>query len=206
MSNKETRVATESFEVRSEDGRNTLVGYGAVFGKRSQDLGGFREVIDPKAFNRTVNNDNDVLVTMNHDVNFLLGRTGAGTARVSVDEIGVRYEVDLPDTTTGADVRALAERGDLFGSSFTFSIPKDGDTWERDEDGTRLRTLTEVRLYELGPVVSPAYLDTSVAVRSLEDVEASEEEEASVADDDVTEEARDEPTLSPSERRRRIIR
>lgn len=204
MSNKETRVATESFEVRSEDGRNTLVGYGAVFGKRSQDLGGFREVIDPKAFNRTVNNDNDVLVTMNHDVNFLLGRTGAGTARVSVDEVGVRYEVDLPDTTTGADVRALAERGDLFGSSFTFSIPKDGDTWERDEDGTRVRTLTEVRLYELGPVVSPAYLDTSVAVRSLEEAEAAE---VSVdEEDDAVEEARVEPTLSPSERRRRIIR
>lgn len=204
MSNKETRVATESFEVRSEDGRNTLVGYGAVFGKRSQDLGGFREVIDSKAFNRTVNNDNDVLVTMNHDVNFLLGRTGAGTARVSVDEVGVRYEVDLPDTTTGADVRALAERGDLFGSSFTFSIPKDGDTWERDEDGTRVRTLTEVRLYELGPVVSPAYLDTSVAVRSLEEAEAAE---VSVdEEDDAVEEARDEPTLSPSERRRRIIR
>lgn len=204
MSSKETRVATESFEVRSEDGRNTLVGYGAVFGKRSQDLGGFREVIDPKAFNRTVNNDNDVLVTMNHDVNYLLGRTGAGTARVSVDEVGVRYEVDLPDTTTGADVRALAERGDLFGSSFTFSIPKDGDTWRRDDDGTRVRTLTEVRLYELGPVVSPAYLDTTVAMRSLEDVEAAE-----VSDDedgDVMEEARDEPTLSPSERRRRVIR
>jgi HK97 family phage prohead protease len=204
MSNKETRIATESFEVRSEDGRNTLVGYGAVFGKRSQDLGGFREVIDPKAFNRTVNNDNDVLVTMNHDVNFLLGRTGAGTARVSVDEVGVRYEVDLPETTTGADVRALAERGDLFGSSFTFSIPKDGDRWERDEDGTRIRTLTEVRLFELGPVVSPAYLDTTVAVRSLEDHEAAE---VSVEEDEgETEEARDEPTLSPSERRRRIIR
>lgn len=204
MSNKETRIATESFEVRSEDGRNTLVGYGAVFGKRSQDLGGFREVIDPKAFNRTVSNDNDVLVTMNHDVNYLLGRTGAGTARVSVDEVGVRYEVDLPETTTGADVRALAERGDLFGSSFTFSIPKDGDKWERDEDGNRLRTLTEVRLFELGPVVSPAYLDTSVAVRSLEDVEAAEV--SAVEDDDVVEEAREEPTLSPSERRRRIIR
>lgn len=204
MSNKETRIATESFEVRSEDGRNTLVGYGAVFGKRSQDLGGFREVIDPKAFNRTVNNDNDVLVTMNHDVNFLLGRTGAGTARISVDEVGVRYEVDLPETTTGADVRALAERGDLFGSSFTFSIPKDGDRWERDEDGTRIRTLTEVRLFELGPVVSPAYLDTTVAVRSLEDHEAAE---VSVEEDEgEAEEARDEPTLSPSERRRRIIR
>jgi HK97 family phage prohead protease len=151
-----------------------------------------------------VNNDNDVLVTMNHDVNFLLGRTGAGTARVSVDEVGVRYEVDLPETTTGADVRALAERGDLFGSSFTFSIPKDGDRWERDEDGTRIRTLTEVRLFELGPVVSPAYLDTTVAVRSLEDHEAAE---VSVEEDEgETEEARDEPTLSPSERRRRIIR
>jgi len=200
---KETRILTEPIEVRkAEDGTRTMVGYGAVFGKLSQDLGGFREVIAPGAFNRTVQNQKDILVTVNHDVNSLLGRTGAGTARVSVDEIGVRYEVDLPDTVAGRDAEVLASRGDLFGSSFTFSVTKDGDSWEKDEDGRRLRTLNEVKLYELGPVVSPAYLDTTVALRSFGEIEASEDTQEEIIEEDETRES----TLNPAINAARFIR
>jgi HK97 family phage prohead protease len=181
----ETRVLDLSavpMEIRADDdGNRTLVGYGAVFGKRSQDLGGFEEVIAPEAFNRTIKNQKDILVTLNHDVGALLGRTAAGTARIDVDEVGVRYSVDLPDTTTGRDVEVLASRGDLFGSSFTFSVTPKGDSWSKDDDGTRVRTLNEVRLYELGPVVSPAYLDTTVALRSMEAIQ--EEREVEVDDE-----------------------
>ena len=171
MSDKETRILPvtdlPSVEVRSsEDGKRTLVGYGAVFGKRSQDFGGWSEVIDAKAFNRTLQNQKDILVTMDHDIRSLLGRTSAGTARVAVDDVGLRYEVDLPNTSAGNDVAELAARGDLFGSSFVFQTV--ADSWEKEERGGRLRTLKEVRLYEVGPVVSPAYLDTTVALRSLE--------------------------------------
>jgi HK97 family phage prohead protease len=204
----ETRVIDLSnvpMELRADDdGNRTLTGYGAVFGKRSQDLGGFEEVIAPDAFNRTIKNQKDILVTLNHDVGSLLGRSAAGTARISVDEVGVRYEVDLPDTTTGRDVEVLAQRGDLFGSSFTFSVTPKGDSWSKDDDGTRVRTLNEVRLYELGPVVSPAYLDTTVALRSYEIQEAreiEEEDRETQAEptlpivDDVVEETQAKPTL-----------
>jgi len=191
MEKNETRILgaeAVGIEVRAnDDGGRTLVGYGAVFGKRSQDLGGFQEVISPGAFNRTIKNTKDVLVTLNHDVNALLGRTAAGTARLSVDEVGVRYEVDLPDTSTGRDVEVLASRGDLFGSSFTFSVTDKGQSWAK-EDGVRVRTLNEVKLYELGPVVSPAYLDTTVALRSMEAIqdETEEEEEDSETRQDDT--------------------
>jgi hypothetical protein len=191
---KETRILDSvDFEVRADEetGTRTLVGYGAVFGKLSQDLGGFREVIEPAAFNRTVQNNKDILVTMNHNVDQLLGRSGAGTARISVDEVGVRYEVDLPDTATGRTVEVLASRGDLFGSSFTFSVPDKGATVEKDEDGRKLRRLHEVRLYELGPVVSPAYLDTTVALRSIESYVDTEEEE------DRSQEEEEEETRTP---------
>lgn len=182
----ETRVLGRKnapLELRvDDDGVRTLVGYGAVFDSLSQDLGGFRETITPTAFNRTVSQDRDVLVTFNHDVNHLLGRTGAGTARLGIDEVGVRYEVDLPETASARDVAELAARGDLFGSSFTFSVTDKGDEWSKDEDGNRIRTLNEVRLYELGPVVSPAYLDTTVALRSMEAIADETEEEEDPAE------------------------
>ena len=194
MEQNETRVLgaeAVGIEIRAaDDGGRTLVGYGAVFGKRSQDLGGFQEVISPGAFNRTIKNTKDVLVTLNHDVGALLGRTGAGTARLSVDDVGVRYEVDLPSTSAGKDVEILASRGDLFGSSFTFSVPPKGEAWSKDDDGVRVRTLNEVRLYELGPVVSPAYLDTTVALRSMDSVEeVPEEEEESISTRETTADA-----------------
>lgn len=162
--NTETRSATGTVTI--DDGR--LVGYAAVFGKRSQDLGGFVEEIAPAAFNRTLSFRNDVVATFNHNVDQLLGRTAANTARVAVDDIGLRYEIDVPDTQIGRDVRTLAERGDLAGSSFTFAVTPAGYEW-RQEDGVRVRTLNEVKLFELGPVTNPAYLDTTVAVRSLDE-------------------------------------
>lgn len=198
---KETRILSEPLEVReAEDGTRTLVGYGAVFGKFSQDLGGFREIIDPAAFNRTIQNQKDILVTVNHNVDRLLGRTAAGTARVNVDEVGVRYEVDIPDTMDGRDAMTLATRGDLFGSSFTFATV--ADDWAKDEDGRRVRTLKEVRLFELGPVVSPAYLDTTVALRSMDALEEETLEEETIEED----ETRDKHTLNPAQVASRFTR
>tara|TARA_R110000803_G_scaffold57828_1_gene115934 strand:- start:129 stop:764 length:636 start_codon:yes stop_codon:yes gene_type:complete len=170
---KETRVVATLpvHELRMVEGAESdgtmLVGYGAVFGKRSQDLGGFTEIIEPAAFNRSLSEGGDVLCCVNHDVNLLLGRSASDTLRLSVDDVGLRYEIDMPDTTAGRDAMALAKRGDLFGSSFTFSVAPSGERWTEDDEGRKTRFLSEVRLYELGPVVSPAYLDTTVASRSM---------------------------------------
>jgi HK97 family phage prohead protease len=174
MMSKETRVvATQPVhELRMVDdegsGATMLVGYGAVFGKRSQDLGGFTEIIEPAAFNRSLSEGGDVLCCVNHDVNLLLGRSASDTLRLSVDDVGLRYEIDMPDTSAGRDAMVLAERGDLFGSSFTFSVAPSGERWSEDDEGRKTRFLSEVRLYELGPVVSPAYLDTTTGVRSMD--------------------------------------
>jgi HK97 family phage prohead protease len=163
--NIETRITSVGGPMVNADDR-TLVGYGAVFGKPSQDLGGFTEIIEPDAFNRTLGHGGDVLCCVNHDPNQLLGRSMSGTMKLSVDDVGLRYEVQVPDTSVGRDALAMAERGDLFGSSFSFSVKAAGERWEQVE-GRNVRYLTEVALYELGPVVSPAYLDTTVAARSM---------------------------------------
>ena len=196
----ETRIlktAGRPIEARmNEDGDRRLVGYGAVFDSLSEDLGGFRETITPEAFTRTVSLNNDVMVTMNHNVDLLLGRTAAATARIGVDATGVYYDVDLPDTQAGRDVWTLAERGDLAGSSFTFTVAPNGDRWSTDGEGRRIRELTEVRLIELGPVSSPAYLSTSVAARSLAAFIDSEteivDEVAEEVADDIVDEVADE--------------
>ena len=157
----EIRASTE------ESGPAKILGYGAVFNSRSENLGGFREVIAPGAFDSVL--EDDVRALFNHDPNFVLGRSASGTVRLSVDESGLRYEIDPPDTQTIRDlVLAPMARGDISQSSFAFRIARDGDQWDEDEDGVIVRTVTRVqRLYDVSPVTYPAYVDASAATRSL---------------------------------------
>ncbi|MDV8146259.1 HK97 family phage prohead protease [Arthrobacter sp. B10-11] len=162
-------------ELRNEPGRvelrsggsgiGTLTGYASVFGKRSENLGGFVEVVDSKAFTKTLKDGGPVVARLNHNDDFLLGTTEGGTLRLSVDRRGLRYDVDLPDTQAGRDVKVLAERGDLRYSSFAFRTVS--DAWTETDDGYPLRTLTAVQLVDVAPVVSPAYRDTSTEMSPL---------------------------------------
>ena len=163
----EQRTLTQPVEFREDSDRGPVAtGYAAVFGKRSQNLGGFVEVVSPTAFNKTVK-EADVVALRDHDPSKVLGRSSAGTLRLEVDEVGLRYEVDLPDTTDGRDLAVLLGRRDIIGSSFGFRVTKDGDEWGHTEDGFPLRTLTNVALRDVSPVTYPAYLDTESALRSL---------------------------------------
>src|ERR1700727_2077997 len=97
-------LSLEIAEIRAkttEKGR-IIEGLGARFDSLSQDLGGFREKIDKKAFDRCVKGC-DVRGLKNHDTNRLLGRTGAGTMRLSIRDDGLWYEIDVPNTSTGND-------------------------------------------------------------------------------------------------------
>ncbi|MBM7770632.1 HK97 family phage major capsid protein/HK97 family phage prohead protease [Actinokineospora baliensis] len=117
----------------------------------------------------------DQIATFNHNPNAPLGRIGAGL-RVGEDERGGWYEVDLPDTSTGRDVAELVRRGVLSGSSFVFTVAdhQADQTWTRDEaTGDLIRTVTRFgAIPELGPVLTPAYPDTTVALRARERAEA----------------------------------
>lgn len=167
-------------EVRKvADRPTTLSGYAAVF-YRADDPGteyelwdGAVERIMPGAFDAAVAGD-DVRALFNHDPNHLLGRTKSGTLRLSVDSVGLRYDVDLPDTQAGRDTATSAERSDLSGSSFGFAIRSGGARWRR-EGNIEVRELLGLQLFDVSPVTYPAYKATSVAVRS-EDVGAIREE------------------------------
>jgi HK97 family phage prohead protease len=161
----ERRTYKGEVEVRSaEDGSSVAFGYAARFNTLSQNMGGFVEQVDPKAFNQTVK-EADVRALFNHDANFVLGRASAGTLRMEVDDVGLRYEIDLPPTALGNDLAVLLLRGDINGSSFGFRALE--DSWGTTPDGFPLRTLMNVAVRDVGPVTFPAYTASDVALRSL---------------------------------------
>ena len=161
-----------SIEQRGEGDVKTsvLVGHAAVFNSLSENLGGFREKIDPGAFDSVL--DNDVRAVFNHDANIVLGRTKSKTLRLSTDKNGLAYEIDLPDTQQARDLAVSVARGDIDGSSFKFRVLD--DSWEENEEGQVVRTITNIsRLLDVGPVTFPAYPDATVAKRSLEEYNAA---------------------------------
>lgn len=175
---KELRMTARAVEMRSgEDGKKlTAIGYAAVFddgtpGTRYEYYD-FREVISPSAFNRALRDRQDVRGLFNHDSNQLLGRVSSSTLRLSVDSVGLRYEIDLPDTGSGRDVAELLRRGDLAGSSFQFRVKAESfKRLDNDPSGCKYqRTIDDVDLIDVGPVTFPAYEGTSAAMRS-EDIE-----------------------------------
>jgi len=168
MRDLEMRNVAQPVEFRSaQDGPGTLEGYAVVFNRYSQNLGGFVEQVDPVAVRKSIADKLPVVARNNHDDNQLLGTVDAGTLRLEIDEVGLRYIVDLPDTSVGRDVAVLAKRGDLRHSSFAFHTLE--DDWGMTEQGFPLRTLRSIQLIDVAPVVSPAYLDSTVGVRSLAD-------------------------------------
>lgn len=150
-------------ELRAES-EGKLVGYAAVFDKRSVNLGGFVEVIQPGAFSGSISDDIRALV--DHE-GIAIARTANGTLSIAEDDTGLRVEIDPADTTAGRDIRESVSRGDVDQMSFGFSVRSGGDDWDEDDDGMLVRTLTDVRLFEVSIVTFPAYPDTSIASRSM---------------------------------------
>lgn len=147
--------------IEKRDDVKEVVGHASVFNSLSEDLGGFREMIAPGAFDDVLHDD--VRALFNHDPNMILARTKSGTLRLSVDEKGLQYRFDAPDTTAGRDLMVSLERGDIDQSSFGFRV--DEDEWE-ERDGEIVRTVLKFkRLFDVSPVTIPAYPDTDVAKR-----------------------------------------
>jgi uncharacterized protein len=166
MQTIERRFVNQPIELRVEGDVQKIVGYGAVFESRSENLGGFTELISKGAFDSVLKDD--VRALFNHDPNFVLGRSTSGTLKLSVDDVGLRYEIDTPNTQMVRDlVVEPMKRGDISGSSFGFMIEED-DWDENSETGAITRTIKKFsRLLDVSPVTYPAYPETEAALRSL---------------------------------------
>lgn len=140
----------------ADDGSHVIGGHGAVFNRLSQNLGGFVEQVAPGAFTKTIG-EADIRGLFNHDPNWILGRNTAGTLRLDEDNVGLAYEIDVPDTSLGRDLVVSMRRKDITQSSFSFRTID--DEWGLTPEGFPLRTLLQVQLYDVSPVTFPAYLE-----------------------------------------------
>lgn len=162
--NLQFRWMQRDAEMRVDGGESrTIVGYAAVFNSETQIYSDTTEVIRPEAFNAT--DMNAVVCLFNHDYNQMLASATGGSLRLSVDARGLRFEADVAATVAGDQVLELVRRGDLHGCSFSFWTRS--DKWTAREDGTYLRELLDIaKIDDVGPVVRPAYDETSVSLRS----------------------------------------
>ncbi|OXS67514.1 peptidase U35 [Lysinibacillus sp. KCTC 33748] len=144
---------------------NVIEGYAAVFNSPTDIGGTFTEVIEPGAFAEAIVSNEDIRALFNHDWNNVLGRTKSGTLRLSEDAKGLKFEVDLPNTTLARDLSESLKRGDISQCSFGF-IPT-GESWDWEPE-IPVRTINSVELHEISVVSIPAYEDTEVSLRSKE--------------------------------------
>jgi uncharacterized protein len=183
---RERRYTQGAIEVRSGGDAMTITGHASVFDE-PYELWGFREQVARGAFKKTLK-EADVAALWNHDANIVLGRNKSGTLRLSEDDTGLFYEVDLPDTQAARDLYTLIQRGDVYQSSFAFEIKR--EEWKQPEEDSRelpLRTIKEVRLFDVSPVTYPASPSTDVdvarAVRSLAEAMGIEAYDATTVPD-----------------------
>lgn len=170
MDKTETReLMTNKIEIReNDDGSKTLVGYAVKWEKKSHVLGyyyKFREQFKKGAFTESLQND-DQRFLWSHDTGKVLGRTKNNTLRLSEDDVGLRFELDLPDTTLGEDTYKSIKRGDVDGVSFGFK--KEDDEIAEPDDDLPLRTVKKAKLLEVSAVAFPAYPDSEVSARGYD--------------------------------------
>jgi len=184
-------VAVKELRVLDPDGEGEgaplISGYAALFGALSEDLGGFRERIQAGAFAKTVR-EADVRALWQHDVNYVLGRSKAGTLELSEDEQGLAFTIKPPETQWARDALVTMRRGDVDQMSFGFEAVR--DEWEQEAGGEAIRTLVEVKLYDVSPVTFPAYPQTSAEVRArAEQITSTPGQEPHLGDDGAEEAA-----------------
>ena len=151
-----------------------------MFNSESRDLGGFTEVIEPSALDGVVAKS-DVLCLLNHNEDKgVLARCnmGTGSLTLEVDDIGLRYSFEAPNTNLGDELLEGLRRGDISASSFAFKVGE--DKWTKRNDGSYLRTISMIeRMFDVSPVYRAGYDATTVSVdtRGLDEAKARDKKE-----------------------------
>lgn len=171
----EKEIRNISQEIRAIEDSRTVEGYALVFNSLSEDLGGFREQIDPEAMEGMIA-ASDIFALLNHsNERGVLARSkyGVGSLELEVDEKGLKYRFEAPKTSLGDEVLEYLKRGDISQSSFAFTV--DSDQWDKQEDGSYIRTIKKFhRLYDVSPVFTPAYSATSVACARFAEIQEAD--------------------------------
>ena len=175
---KEIRNITNMIK-RGEDDSRLVEGVAIVFNSDSQDMG-YIERINPSAITQETIDNSDIFVYLNHDsARGVLARSryGIGSLTLSLAEDGLHYSFEAPKTQLGDELLSYLERGEIYTSSFAFSLQKEGgDRWYRDKDGKLRREIIKIdRLYDVSPTFEPAYLATACSKRKLDEISQIDE-------------------------------
>ena len=169
----DTQKEIRKAEIQSASGR-TVSGYAVRFESESVNMG-FVEIIHRGAITEDTIKASDVFALLNHNENTVLARCkrGVGSLTLTVDNDGVYYEFEAPNTANGDELLEHIKRGEISQSSFAFSVAdEDGaEKWTKREDGIIVREINKIaRLYDISPVYQPAYETTTCSKRALEKV------------------------------------
>lgn len=209
MIKRETRCFPSELKLREEKGSRTIEGYALVFGEKSVPLwdeGFAREVIAPDAISEDQLHKEDIKMTLFHNRERLIARSnkGRGTLTLGLDSRGLKFSFEAPDTADGNMALELVRRGDLSGCSFTYWSDPKHVTYTREQDEV-IRLVNQIdRIFECTIGSDPAYQQTSVSAREVEEYFEQAEREAeapaeatdNVVTDDEVEEAT-EPAIVP---------
>jgi HK97 family phage prohead protease len=169
-----------------------LVGYASVFDEWTTiletDSWRFREIVRPGAYRAAIAERQDVRCLLNHDPNFVLGRTASGTLSLEETDRGLLQRTRLSEAQWVRDLVSIpVDRGDISGMSFSFNCRNGASQTTVDKgdgrvivrrDGERLteymvnnklctdRELLAVDLYDVTVATYPAYAGTNVGHRT----------------------------------------
>ncbi len=157
----EKRIATIQTDKDTSD-KLILVGRAIVFNKPTKiktESGSYIEIIRSSALIGA--SMDDVKLFYNHDTNNIpLARTPK-TMQLEIDNEGLKFCAELPNTEAGRGMYEAVKRGDLTGMSFAFNVPAGGDEWQGC-----IRTIKKIeKVYECSIVAFPAYAEASVEAR-----------------------------------------
>lgn len=181
MKNIELRMNSFNVIENDDEGKLIVSGYVNETGKQSHLLGNkkkFKETIQKGAFTRALKKGNDIHFLAEHDENKILASTRNGSLKLVEDERGLLMTAEISDTSYGRDYHTLIKDGILRNMSFGFSVDK--DNWNRGNDGTYTRDISDLTLFEVSVVTNPAYPQSTISARGLnvvEDVEIPNIEE-----------------------------
>ncbi len=148
-------------EIRAGDG-NTITGVAAVYNSQSEDMG-FIEVLQPGCFAKSLRENPAIKSLYNHNPDLVIASRANGTLILTDTPTWLQFTAtptaEFRNTTYFASIR----RGDVNQMSFMFLATI--DKWSVDQNGQKIRTIIEAKLFEVSPVCFPAYTASSVAVR-----------------------------------------
>lgn len=160
-----------NFRAEEKEGKKIITAYFSVFNETYEISPYMSEEIDSHAFDNAINSDIRALV--NHDTTLVLGRTTAGTLKLSVDEHGLKGEIEINnDDQDALNLYARVERGDVNQGSFGFDILDEES--KTLENGKTHYIVKSVKLYEVSIVTFPAYEGTVANARGAREKDAFE--------------------------------